>query len=177
MNNTDSTTKLPTKSLNPAPDKQAAKVSAKTAPKSPATQVTKPTAKKAVKTVASAPIKPAKKAPAKAPVKTTLTKDTKAKAASPVVLPPQASPAKPAKADKTVKDKKVKVIRDSFSIPKAELAQINEMKKRAMAMGVSVKKSELIRAGLLALTHMSDAGFKKTLASVPTIKTGRPAKD
>ena len=43
--------------------------------------------------------------------------------------------------------------------------------------GVGVKKSELIRAGLSALASLNDAAFKKALASVPTIKTGRPAKD
>ncbi|WP_146179723.1 hypothetical protein [Limnohabitans parvus] len=76
-----------------------------------------------------------------------------------------------------MKDKKVKVVRDSFTIPKTELLQIGEMKKRALTLGVGVKKSELIRAGLSALAGMTDASFKKALASIPTIKTGRPAKD
>ncbi|WP_233252849.1 hypothetical protein [Limnohabitans sp. T6-20] len=76
-----------------------------------------------------------------------------------------------------MKDKKVKVVRDSFTIPKTELLQIGEMKKRALTLGVGVKKSELIRAGLSALAGMADASFKKALASIPTIKTGRPAKD
>jgi hypothetical protein len=46
-----------------------------------------------------------------------------------------------------------------------------------MALGVEVKKSELIRAGLQALSGMADTAFKKAIANVPTIKTGRPAKD
>jgi hypothetical protein len=83
---------------------------------------------------------------------------------------PVASTAKP------LKDKKVKVVRDSFTIPKNELLQIGESKKRALGLGVEIKKSELIRAGLQALTGLNDAAFKKALASVPTIKTGRPAK-
>lgn len=82
-----------------------------------------------------------------------------------------AAPAKPSK------DKKVKVVRDSFTIPKVELLQIGEMKKRALGLGVEIKKSELIRAGLSALAGLTDTAFKKALASVPTIKTGRPAKD
>ncbi|WP_233253732.1 hypothetical protein [Limnohabitans sp. 2KL-1] len=95
-----------------------------------------------------------------------------AKAAkAPVVKKQAAAPAKP------LKDKKVKVVRDSFTIPKTELIQIVEMKKRALTLGVGVKKSELIRAGLSALAGMNDAAFKKAIASVPTIKTGRPAKD
>ena len=69
------------------------------------------------------------------------------------------------------------MVRDSFTIPKTELLQIGDMKKRALTLGVEIKKSELIRAGLSALSGMSDASFKKAIASVPTIKTGRPAKD
>jgi hypothetical protein len=78
---------------------------------------------------------------------------------------------------KTIKEKKVKVVRDSFTLPKTELLQIGEMKKRAMTLGVEVKKSELIRAGLQALVGMTDTAFKKAMANVPTIKTGRPSKD
>jgi hypothetical protein len=78
---------------------------------------------------------------------------------------------------KTIKEKKVKVVRDSFTLPKTELLQIGEMKKRAMTLGVEVKKSELIRAGLQALAGMADTAFKKAMANVPTIKTGRPSKD
>ena len=79
----------------------------------------------------------------------------------------------PAQATKV---KKAKLVRDSFTIPKSELLQIGESKKRALELGVEIKKSELIRAGLQALTRMNDVAFKKALASVPTIKTGRPAK-
>ena len=102
----------------------------------------------------------------KAPAKTTRTAPQK-----PVVKKTAAAPAKP------LKDKKVKVVRDSFTIPKNELLRISEMKKRALGLSVEIKKSELIRAGLQALASMPDASFKKALASVPTIKTGRPAKD
>jgi hypothetical protein len=84
----------------------------------------------------------------------------------------------PAKTDKK-KDKpeKVKVVRDSFTIPKAEYAQIATMKKRAMDLGLEVKKSELLRAGLALLSTTTDAAFRKALGNVPTLKTGRPGKD
>jgi hypothetical protein len=107
---------------------------------------------------------PALKAPAK-PL------GSAAKAAPTKAAPTKAAPAKAAK------EKKVKVVRDSFTLPKTELLQIADMKKRAMALGVEVKKSELIRAGLQALSSMADAAFKKALGNVPTIKTGRPAKN
>jgi hypothetical protein len=110
-----------------------------------------------------------------------------AKPAKPVTQPavkasvkPVSSTAKaePAKSTPTkpVKEKKVKVVRDSFTLPKTEFLQITDMKKRAMALGIEVKKSELIRAGLQAISSMADAAFKKALGNVPTIKTGRPSK-
>jgi hypothetical protein len=70
--------------------------------------------------------------------------------------------------------KKPKLVRDSFTIPKAEFAAIDQLKARAVALGTSVKKSELLRAGLMALQGMSDAAYKAALAAVPTLKTGRP---
>jgi hypothetical protein len=76
-------------------------------------------------------------------------------------------------ADKT-SPKKPKLVRDSFTIPKNEFAAIEAMKTRAIALGTSVKKSELLRAGLMALQALNDANFKAALAAVPTLKTGRP---
>ena len=71
-------------------------------------------------------------------------------------------------------NKKPKLVRDSFTIPKAEFAAIETLKTRAIAMGTSVKKSELLRAGLMALQGLNDAAFKAALSAVPTLKTGRP---
>jgi len=78
-----------------------------------------------------------------------------------------------ANADKNT-PKKPKLVRDSFTIPKNEFAAIETMKTRAIALGTSVKKSELLRAGLMVLQSLSDADFKAALAAVPTLKTGRP---
>lgn len=71
-------------------------------------------------------------------------------------------------------NKKPKLVRDSFTIPKAEFAAIETLKTRAIALGTSVKKSELLRAGLMALQGLNDAAFKAALSAVPTLKTGRP---
>ncbi len=70
--------------------------------------------------------------------------------------------------------KKPKLVRDSFTIPKSEFVAIDALKARAIAMGTSVKKSELLRAGLMVLRGLSDAAYKAALAAVPTLKTGRP---
>lgn len=121
---------------------------------------------------AAAPAKAAQKVTAKkTAAKPAVPAQAKPAAKAPAVKKQAAAPAKP------LKDKKLKVVRDSFTIPKTELLQIGDMKKRALTLGVGIKKSELIRAGLSALAAMSDASFKKAIASVPTIKTGRPAKD
>ena len=117
--------------------------------------------------------RPAQAAPLSPPATPNKAKTSTAKASQPKASDKKKTVA-PAKA---VKEKKVKVVRDSFTLPKTELLQITEMKKRAMALGVEVKKSELIRAGLQALAGMADTAFKKAMSNVPTIKTGRPAKD
>ena len=140
--------------------------SRRTTAKKPAT----PTPSKAVKSVKPTTANTASKTAVK-PAAKPVAKPTTKSITKPVTPTKAAAPAKPAK------EKKVKVVRDSFTIPKTELLQVGEMKKRALTLGVGVKKSELIRAGLSALTSMNDAAFKKALASVPTIKTGRPAKD
>lgn len=132
----------------------------------------------------TAKLKPAKPAatPKAVKAKPTATKPTKPAAqaaAKPVaksLTPVAKTAAAPSAMRKPAKEKKVKVVRDSFTLPKTELLQITDMKKRAMTLGVEVKKSELIRAGLQALSTMTDAAFKKALSNVPTIKTGRPAK-
>ncbi len=153
MNSTSSTSA-------PAPATHAAKTKTASKPQAPAR-------KKAVT--------PVKAAPTKVPSQTQATKPVPKKpavkpATKPAVKKQASTPAKP------LKDKKVKVVRDSFTIPKAELLQIGEMKKRALGLGIEIKKSELIRAGLQAIASLTDASFKKALASVPTIKTGRPDK-
>ena len=130
-----------------------APVAEKPAAKKPV--VKKPAVKKPV--VKKAAVKPATKtAVKKAPVKT------------------PAKPVKPVKAVKPAKVKKPKLVRDSFTIPKDEYVVIDSLKVRAGKLGQSVKKSELLRAGVKALAAMSDIQFKAALSNVPTIKTGRP---
>jgi hypothetical protein len=73
--------------------------------------------------------------------------------------------------------KKTKLVRDSFTIPKAEFMVIEDMKTRAIALGTSVKKSELLRAGLKLLQNLNDSDYKAALAAVPTLKTGRPSSE
>jgi hypothetical protein len=84
-------------------------------------------------------------------------------------------PAVTPKAEKPAKAKKPKLVRDSFTIPKAEYALFDELKQRAAKLAHPAKKSELLRAGVKALAAMPDAAFLVALDNVPAIKTGRPA--
>ena len=87
-----------------------------------------------------------------------------------------AAVAQKAVAPETVKVK-AKMIRDSFTMPKVEYAVIDALKQRAATLTRPTKKSELLRAGVKALSAMTDSAFLAALSVVPTIKTGRPGKD
>lgn len=77
---------------------------------------------------------------------------------------------------KAAKVKRVKMVRDSISIPKTEFQVLGEMKTRAGKLGVEVKKAEVIRAGLKVLSALTDTSFAAAIRAVPNLKTGRPAK-
>lgn len=79
-------------------------------------------------------------------------------------------------AKKSKKEPKVKVVRDSFTMPEGEYRKIAEIKEAALQAGQPVKKSEVLRAGLKALAAMSPAQLKRALAGLEKIKTGRPKK-
>lgn len=157
-------------------------------------KVTKPVAKPApVKAAAAKPVSAkvgakksaAKKSAAKRPVATkpAVAKPVAAKVvakpvASRVVAKPsaKAKPVVKAKSAPKAKSYKVKMERDSFTMPKEEYAQLALLKARLNAMGQPAKKSELLRAGVKLLVAMSDNTLKMTLAKIPVIKTGRPKK-
>lgn len=88
--------------------------------------------------------------------------------------PKTATTAKPIKTVKAEKPKKSKLVRDSFTIPKVEYVVLEALKLRAAKLTRTVKKSELLRAGIKALAAQSDAAFLSALEKVPAIKTGRP---
>lgn len=142
----------------PKPEQVPAKVTAKKALKTPVK-----------KTLATKPV------PAKVAHETTIKK---------VPTAPLKTPRKPVKAtavqppvEKLTKLKKPKLVRDSFTIPKAEYLVLDELKQRAIRLANPAKKSELLRAGIKVLAAMNDVSFAAAMKAVPTIKTGRPAKN
>ena len=124
-----------------------------------------PAAKKAA--VKAATAAPAKSAPRTPPVsRSASTKATE----SPAI----------AKASKETKESKKtkadKLVRDSFTMPASEFALLGAMKAQMVAMQRPTKKSELLRAGVKALSMLSGAELQGLLDALPVLKTGRPKK-
>lgn len=142
------------------------------APTATPTAPEKPAAKpRAPRTAAAA--KPAsRRAPAVAkPAAAPTRKPAAAKSAPAVKSAPKAG-----KAEKPAKAKKVKLVRDSFTMPDTEYAVIALLKKRCLEAGVSAKKSEILRAAVAGLAKLSDASVVAAIRRLDVIKTGRPAK-
>ena len=155
-----------TATTTPAPSVAAVKLAPKAAVKRVAKKVAAP-----AKTAVTAPAAALTPTPAKVTPKAVTIKPV-AKTTLKTSPQPIAKP----KAEKTVKAKKPKLVRDSFTIPKAEYTVLDDLKQRATILNSLVKKSELIRAGIKALAAMNDTAFLAALKAVPTIKTGRPSK-
>lgn len=118
-----------------------------------------------------APIKPARTAVRKSPAASTASPRRRTTAASATLKPAVPVP------EKNTKAKKPKLVRDSFTFPKDEYEAIEALKLRAARLSQPAKKSEVLRAGLMALIAMSDTAFSSALKAVPAIKTGRPKSE
>lgn len=134
-------------------------------PKAPSHAATKSVAKPATKTVSRSIVTASKAAvaPKKMIANAGVTKIT------PVSVVKEST-------EKPIKAKKIKLVRDSFTIPKPEYLILDNLKLRAADLKHPVKKSELLRAGIKALAAMTDAQLLLALKAVPMLKTGRPSK-
>ncbi len=143
------------------------------------TTSTKAPTKTSVKATTQTATKPATRPATKAP--TTVAKpemtlknlDVKVKTEEPKAI---SKPAVKALIEKPLKAKKIKLVRDSFTIPKPEYLILDNLKLRAADLKHPVKKSELLRAGIKALAAMTDSNLLTALKAVPMLKTGRPSK-
>lgn len=150
---------------------------------SPASTVQKPAAAKpparAKRPAAHAPATRSKATAAAETAKKPVARATATSTSQPVkkaARTPAPTVAKSTKADKPVKAKKAKLVRDSFTMPEGEYALIAGLKKRCLAAGVPAKKSEILRAAVVSLAKLSDAAVVSALLRLEVIKTGRPAK-
>jgi hypothetical protein len=105
---------------------------------------------------------PAKKAPAK-----------KAAAKKPAAKKPKVEAVEAAPAPKA---KKVKLVRDSFTMPGHEYQVLQDIKKAALKAGVELKKSDLLRIGVSMLKNFSVTQLDKARATLTKLRAGRPKK-
>ncbi|MCX7149006.1 MAG: hypothetical protein NTY05_06280 [Rhodocyclales bacterium] len=73
------------------------------------------------------------------------------------------------------KQKKLKLVSSRCKMPDTEYAQLTALKKRLLVLGIGVKRSALLRAGLMLLVDLGDGQLKKTVAKVELAKTSRSA--
>ena len=159
----------------PAAKKTVSRVSAtrKTATSVAAKKIASKTV--TTRSVAKAPVQRATvKAVVRKPVSRIVAKNLKPVVAKSVAV---VAKAKPVAATKTIaKPKKVKLVKDNFSIPAHEHALLADLKKRAKKLGKEFKKSEFLRAGIAHLVSLTDTVLVNTLAKVERVKVGRPSK-
>jgi hypothetical protein len=136
---------------------------------------TKTSVKATTQTSTKPATRPATKAPTTVakPVMTLKNLDVKVKTEAPKAI---SKLAVQALIEKPLKAKKIKLVRDSFTIPKPEYLILDNLKLRAADLKHPVKKSELLRAGIKALAAMTDSNLLTALKAVPMLKTGRPSK-
>jgi hypothetical protein len=118
-------------------------------------------------------VAPAKAAPRRAPVK----KPASVAARKQATKKTKALPAPAAKeTQKKAPKQRVRLVRDSFTMPEPDFALIAALKARTMAAQRETKKSELLRAGLQVLMALDDGTLMNALGRLQPLKLGRPKK-
>ncbi len=100
-------------------------------------------------------------APAKKALKTSAAKPAPASAADPAAV---------------LEAENEKVVRDGFTMPRADYEKFRTLKSVCLSGGVAVKKSELLRAGLHALEALPIPDLLARIQALPPIKAGRKKK-
>lgn len=72
--------------------------------------------------------------------------------------------------------KKVRLVRDSFTMPETTYEIFAAVKARCLNKGLAAKKSEVLRAALASFEKLSDARIVQAIGGLEPIKTGRPPK-
>ena len=62
-------------------------------------------------------------------------------------------------------------------MPEIEYQVLNEVKKAFLKAGVSVKKSELLRAGVALIKTLDLSKLNAVISALAPIKAGRPKND
>jgi hypothetical protein len=75
------------------------------------------------------------------------------------------------------KPNKVKLVRDSFTLPEADHELIKKCKKSAITSGRETKKSEVVRAAIQSFSQLSLGDQLKIYNALQPIAVGRPKSD
>lgn len=100
-----------------------------------------------------------------APAKTAARKSAAKKVSAKTAAKPSVAP-----------EKKQKLVRDSFTMPNDDFKLIDQLKDRALGFKRPTKKSELLRAGLQALSKLNATQLQAALNALAPLKPGRPKK-
>lgn len=71
---------------------------------------------------------------------------------------------------------RIKLVRDSFTMPRDDYDLIAKLKARAIEFKRPTKKSELLRAGLQQLAALNEKQLRAALTALQPVQTGRPKK-
>ena len=107
-------------------------------------------------------------------MKTTAAKKSAPAPQAPVKKKAKAAPAAAPRSAAT--DHDLKVVRDGFTMPQADYDQLKALKALCLSKGVDVKKSELLRAGVMALAAMPVEALIKRMQALAPVKSGRKKK-
>jgi hypothetical protein len=133
----------------------------------------KSSAKKVVAKKASVKKVAVKKVTAK---KATAKKATAKKAAPTKSLAPSRKKPAPSTSAPATKTKKVKLVRDSFTMPANEYQILQDTKKASLKAGFEIKKSDLLRIGVGLLKTLSVTQLAAARAALTKLHAGRPKK-
>lgn len=77
---------------------------------------------------------------------------------------------------KNVDNHKIKIVKDSFTIPEEEYSLISKCQEKLLNYKKVFNKSEIIRLGLIALNNLKDEEILKLSEALLRIKTGKPKR-
>ena len=95
---------------------------------------------------------------------------------APAAAGPRQTPAAPIPVATDAPKKRVKLVRDSVTMTRADFDLITVLKERALSRRRVAKKSELLRAGLHVLHALDDAALCNALAALTPLPVGRRKK-
>ena len=87
--------------------------------------------------------------------------------------PQKPAPKKAETIKKIAEQLKEKTVRDTFTFPEGDHSLLKKIQTKGLQAGISVNKSEIIRAGLHVLNNLPKAELVKALEVVEKLKVGR----